>query len=177
MKNGTRPASCLPPSSSVSVGWTASTISTDFDQRTNHLHQPHPSYAYTPGRQSATLPNRVGPPRFLPIASTQNHHPQYFNCMPSNNEKQFSYLCEPPVGPIHNSNIYQRSITSPLTFSSGSAQTQASKGGGQTRQAQNGESDQNCIHKGNTNSQFHHNRDWMFSKCQNHTYSCCYDTW
>ena len=99
MNDETQTSNCLPVSSSVSVGWTASTLSTDFDQSTNHLHPKHTSYAYTPGRQSALLPKRIGPPRFLPIE---------------------------PGDTMHNSNTYQRSITSPLTFSSESFKMQTS---------------------------------------------------
>ena len=138
MNDETQP--CLPVSSSVSVGWTASTLSTDFDQSTNLFHPKHTSYAYTPGRQSALLPNRIGPPGFLPIE---------------------------PGDTLQNSNTCQRSITSPLTFSSESFKTQ-------TRHVQNGETI--FIYKGSYHSKCNHSSIWMCSYLFFYRKSDCYDT-
>lgn len=138
MNDETQP--CLPVSSSVSVGWTASTLSTDFDQSTNLFHPKHTSYAYTPGRQSALLPNRIGPPGFLPIELGNT---------------------------LQNSNTCQRSITSPLTFSSESFKTQ-------TRHVQNGETI--FIYKGSYHSKCNHSSIWMCIYLFFYRKSYCYDT-
>ena len=140
MPDETQPSNCLPVSSSVSVGWTASTLSTDFDQSTNLFHPKHTSYTYTPGRQSALLPNRIGPPGFLPIE---------------------------PGNTLQNSNTCQRSITSPLTFSSESFKTQ-------TRHVQNGETI--FIYKGSYHSKCNHSSIWMCIYLFFYRKSYCYDT-